>query len=144
MDKKILICIGLILLVFYFTSLVPYCKITEKEIYASEASYTLGETLEIKEIIAVLLNVKGTSMIPTIQDNSECLCVKKEKYEINDIIFFFADINGQFHGVTHRIAVINSEGIFTKGDNNDWIDPPMTKESIICAVPYVPRYKTLI
>jgi len=143
MDKKILIYIGVILLGFYLMAPVPYCKITE-QIFIEDAVYTMGETTELKNITATLLNVKGASMMPTIQDNSQCLCIRKERYEINDIIFFFAEINGQFNGITHRIVKIDCEGIFTKGDNNDWVDPPMTEESIVCYLPYVPRWRILI
>ncbi len=143
MDNRIFIYGGLILLIFYFVNPVPYCKIAEEQFCVGDALYTQKETSEIREIIAVQLNVKGTSMSPTIQDNSRCLCVKKESYVVGDIVFFFAEINGQFHGITHRIVAINSEVILTKGDNNDFLDPPMTKESIVCSIPNVPRYKIL-
>ncbi len=143
MDNKIFIYLGLILLVFYLARPVPYCKIIEEEIFVSEALYTSEETLEIKEITAVVLNVKGTSMVPTIQDNSGCLCVKKENYIVGDIVFFFAEINGQFHGITHRIVSIEGDKYYTRGDGNDFTDPPMTEKSIVCAIPYVKRYQTL-
>ena len=144
MNKKILICIGAILLIFYFISPVPYCKISGESFYNSEAIYTSSEILEIGAISAAQLHVTGTSMLPVIQDNSECLCVKKESYIVGDIIFFFAEIDGQFRGISHRIVAMNSEEIITKGDGNNWTDPPMTKESIVCYIPYVPRWKIFI
>ncbi len=144
MDNKIFIYGGLILLIFYFASPVPYCKIAEERFYISDAMYTFEETLDIKEITMIVLNVKGTSMFPAIQDNSRCLCVKKENYKVGDVVFFFADINGQFHGISHRIVSIENGKVFTKGDGNNWIDPPMTKESIICSIPRVSRYQIFI
>lgn len=143
MSKEFLSCAILILLIFYLSNPVPYCRVTEKQ-FSEDEIYNSLEASEIKEITTVLLNVKGTSMIPTIQDNSECLCVKKEKYEINDIIFFFAEINNQFNGISHRIIKIEGDEYYTRGDGNDFIDPPMTKESIVCAIPFIPRYKTLL
>ena len=143
MDKKIFIYVGLILVFFWLTAPVPYCKITEKQIFVEDALYTAGEVSEVKNITLTLLNVRGESMLPAIQDNSECLCIKKKHYHVGDIIFFFARVNGEFMGISHRIVSITSEGIFTKGDNNNWVDPPMTNESIVCAIPSVPRYQLL-
>ncbi len=144
MKKEIIICIVAILLIFYFTSPAPYCKISEERFYLSDAMYSFEETLEIKETTAILLNVKGASMLPTIQDGSKCLCVKKESYGVGNIIFFFAEINDTFHGISHRIVSIENDKVFTKGDANNWTDPPMTKESVVCAIPEIPRWKTFI
>ena len=143
MNKKFFIYIGLIIVAVYLISPVPYCKIVEKEIDIRDALYTAMEVEETKEITFTLLNVKGESMFPSIQDNSECLCIKKENYNIGDIIFFFASINGEFMGISHRIVSIEDDKVFTAGDGNNWIDPPMTKESIVCAIPNVPRYSLL-
>ena len=143
MKFKILIYIGLIVLLFYLITPVPYCKITENDISQETSLYTTEEIFEVTNISVMLLNVKGTSMLSAIQDNSECLCVKKEKYFVGDIIFFFAKINGEWNGISHRIFLIDGNQIFPKGDNNDWVDPPMTKESIVCMIPTVPRWKTL-
>ena len=143
MNKEILICIGAILVIFYFASPVPYCKISEEVFCNSDAVYTSSEVLEVGAISATQLHVTGTSMIPAIQDNSECLCIKKESYMVGDVIFFFAEMDGQFRGISHRIVLIEDDKVFTAGDNNDWIDPPMTEKSIVCAIPAVPRYKIL-
>lgn len=143
MDRKIFIYIGLALLFFWLTSPVPYCKITEKQISVGDALYTASEVSVATDIYLTLLNVRGESMLPTIQDNSECLCIKKDNYEIRDIVFFFAKVNDEFMGISHRVVSVNDEQVFTKGDNNDWVDPPMTKESIVCAIPTVPRYYLL-
>ena len=143
MKFKILIYVGLVFLLFYLIAPVPYCKITERDLSLETSLYTPEEILEVTNLSVLLLNVRGISMFPTIQDNSECLCIKKEGYFVGDIIFFFAKINGEWVGISHRIFSINGEEIFAKGDNNDWIDPPMTKESIACMIPNVPRYKVI-
>ncbi len=142
MNKETLICIGAILIIFYFASPVPYCRISEEIFCNSDAMYTASEILEVGAISAIQLHVTGTSMLPTIQDNSECLCIKKESYAVGDIIFFFAEMNGQFRGISHRIVLISGDKVITKGDGNDFLDPPMTKKSIVCLIPEVPRYKT--
>ncbi len=144
MDKKFFIYIGLIIVGVYFISPVPYCKVVEKEIDIGDALYTAMEVEETKNITFTLLNVRGESMFPAIQDNSECLCIKKENYDIGDIIFFFASINGEFTGISHRIVSFDSGKIFTKGDKNNFIDPPMTKESIICSIPTTSRFNLLV
>ena len=141
MGKGIIISIGAILLFFYFFSPVPYCTISEKSFCANNAIYTSEEALEAKEITAIQLKVKGASMMPTVQDGSECLCVKKESYDVGDIVFFFAEINGEIMGISHRIVMMSEDKIVTKGDNNDFLDPPMTEKSVICATPEIPRYK---
>lgn len=143
MDNRVFIYAGLILLVFYLVAPVPYCKVTGEPIFENKSIYTLSEILEITDLTMTLLKVKGTSMFPTIQDNSECLCIKKESYEVGDIVFFFAKIDEEWMGISHRIFSIEGDQIFTKGDNNNWVDPPMTEKSIICYIPYVPRYKIL-
>ena len=107
------------------------------------AVYTMEQAVEVKEISLVLLNVIGTSMLPAIQNNSQCLCIKKQEYSVGDVIFFFAKINGEVNGISHRIIKIDDGKIYTKGDNNDWVDPPMTKDNIVCAIPNLPRYEVL-
>lgn len=146
MGYKILIFVGLIILVFYLSEPVPYCKLSEEQepISLEEVTkYTEEQIFEIKDLNVTFLNVRGSSMLPAIQDNSKCLCIKKENYMVGDIILFFAKINGEWNAVSHRIFSIEGNNVFTKGDNNDWIDPPMPKENIICYIPYISRYKAL-
>jgi len=137
-----LIYVGIFLLIIFLITPIPYCKETKK-IVVGDAIYTTGEISEITNISLILLEVKGTSMLPTIKNNSECFCVEKEDYFIGDIIFFFAKIGDVWKGITHRIVDIENNEYFTKGDGNDFTDPPMTKESIVCSIPYVPRYRTI-
>lgn len=141
MNKLIIIAIVLIIGAYLITP-IPYCRIVDERI-EGEPIYTAEEILETKEKEIFLLKTKGTSMLPVIQDNSECLCLKKNNYEINDIVFFFIKLNDELIGISHRIISIDYKEIITKGDNNDLPDAPMTKENIACAIPYVPRYRVL-
>ena len=143
MKISIIILIVLVLSLFYFLAPVPYCKITSKQIANPNAVYSVSEISELTNISVIMLNVKGTSMLPTIQDNSECLCVGEENYFIGDIIFFFANISNEWKGISHRINNIEGNLVTTKGDNNNWTDPPFPKENIKCMIPYIPRFKTL-
>ena len=142
---KIFVIVFVILSVFYFTESVPLCKLyLGNETNPEKAVYSTSEVLEIKNYNLTLLHVKGTSMLPTIQDNSQCLCVKKKNYMVGDIISFMLGYNGENLGIIHRINSINGDIITTKGDNNNFTDPSIPKSNVICSVPYVPRYMVLI
>lgn len=143
MRYEIFIYAGFLLLFFYLMAPVPHCKITEEDFSLKEAIYSESEVSEVKNITITLLNVKGSSMFPTILNNSKCLCIKKDNYKVGDIIFFFAKINEEWEGISHRIFSIEKEKIFTKGDNNNWVDPPLSKENIVCAIPTKPRYRVI-
>jgi len=140
MNKRFFIWIGIIILVFYLTSSVPYCVPWTGE----NKSVEIQTTEDIADIIShklILLHVIGNSMFPTIKDDSKCLCVREEDYSVMDIIAF---VNDEGQSISHRIISIDSERIFTQGDNNNFIDPPTKKENIICKIPEVPKYATLI
>lgn len=139
MKFKFIIYILLGIAFFYFAHPVPYCKLQDKSTFDTSAVYTPEQKQEIKQIEVMVLNVQGISMYPTILNNSRCLCVKQENYFIGDIVFYFANLNGQLNGISHRIIKISGMDYYPKGDNNDFIDPPMTKENIVCAIPTVPR-----
>ncbi len=143
MNKNTILLIIGILLTFYLIKPVPYCKISDEEFDEGDAVYTEEDVRTLGEITAINLRITGTSMFPTLQDNSQCLCVRKNTYSVGDIVFFMAKIENEWRGIAHRIFSINDE-ISTKGDNNDFLDPPMKKENIGCAIPEVPRWKTLI
>ncbi len=149
MDNKIFIYIGVILLfvyviIPYITLPAPLCKVITDQNYSNKTPYTTEEELKIISSVLVLLHVRGESMLPTIKNNSKCLCVKKGNYNIGDIIFFVVDIEGEKEKISHRIFSIEDEKVFTKGDNNDWVDPPITEKNIVCAIPEFPRYMTWI
>ena len=66
----------------------------------------------------------------------------KDGYFVGNIVLFITDVEGEFEKVLHRIIEINGKEIHTKGDNNYFIDKTITKQNIICAIPFSPRYKT--
>lgn len=146
---KIFIILFIILSIFYFTESVPFCTLP---ITAGEDSvdnsirvvYSADEVLEIKNYNLTFLSVHGTSMVPTIEDNSKCLCVKKENYEVGNIVFFMLNYNNENLAILHRINSINGDTIITKGDNNNFTDPSIIKDDVLCFVPNVPRYLTFI
>lgn len=147
MNIKLFIGGGLLLLVFYIIMPIPYCKVAGDQTSFQETidKYTTAEEIsEVKTLSIILLYVRGESMLPAIKSDSECLCVRKEAYKIGDVVLFFAEIEGEKVGVSHRIFSIEGEHIFTKGDNNEWVDSPITKENIVCAIPEVPRFITWI
>lgn len=143
MEKNTILWIVTIFIAFYLLQPVPYCKISDVQ-FEGNGVYTDEDVRELGEITATNLIVKGNSMLPTIQDNSQCLCIRKNTYSIGDIVFFMVKMDGDWTGVVHRISSIDCRGIITKGDNNDFLDSPMEKENIGCAIPMVARYKTLI
>lgn len=140
MHKKFFICFGIILLIFYLTTPIPYCTLWDDEGESIKIE-TTGNMSEIITSKLILLHVMGESMLPTIKDNSKCLCVRIENYSVGDIIAFQNEVG---ESISHRILSIGEEKIFTKGDNNEFIDSPITKENIMCRIPYVPRYVVLI
>lgn len=138
MEKQFIYFFG-ILLFLYLISLVPYCVPDdfngERVKIEKDASLYVSNYSEL-----ILLHVDGNSMFPTIKDKSRCLCEGKNDYFFGDIV---ASVSNE-QGILHRIISINDGEIFTKGDNNDFIDYPIKKEEIICRVPEVPRYVLLI
>ena len=143
MEKNTALLIGIIIVAFYLLQPVPYCKISDVE-FEGDGIYTEEDVRELGEITATNLNMKGDSMLPAIQDNSQCLCISKDTYSVGDIVFFMPKIDGDWTGVAHRIFSIDCRGIITKGDANNFLDSPMQEENILCYVPKVSRWKILI
>ena len=72
--------------------------------------------------------VASGSMEPTLQINDVILVkVTNEDLKEGDIIAF----NGEDAVITHRILFINGDVITVKGDNNDVVDKPISKEQVI-------------
>lgn len=141
MDKKFLIIIGVLFLVLYLFDPVPYC--IPYQVQDVGENITIKSTADISEISLykiILLHVRGESMLPTINDDSQCLCIKSEEYYEGDVIAF---VNGNNDSISHRIISTTGDYVFTKGDGNDFIDFPIPKKNIICKIPEVPRYKTI-
>lgn len=105
---------------------------------------TLNNLLsEIKQNGYIVFNTQGTSMLPTIKDNSRCSCYPNKDYYIGDIIAFFGNTSEGWQGVLHKIINIDGDTVITQGTNNDFPDIPLKKENILCKVPQEPRYKII-
>jgi len=143
-NQNTILLIIVIILTFYLFQPVPYCKMSLEEFEEEEAIYTEQDVRDLGEIEATNLGITGTSMFPTIQENSQCLCIKKETYSVGDIVFFMVKMNNEWTGIAHRIFSIDCRGIITKGDANSFLDPVLQEENIYCFVPEVPRWRTLI
>jgi len=146
MKKKRIIIISLIILIgfiFYITFPVLDCKKSDT-IVTGDAIYESEDIERVSELENFNIGTIGSSMNPVITENSECSCIKQETYEINDVIFFFQEIDGETMGITHRIIAMNNETkIFvTKGDNNIYPDYPIKLEDIVCEIPRVMRWQT--
>ena len=74
------------------------------------------------------MNIKGTSMYPTNQDNSIFFVhtITAKDVKINDVICFNYDkrnyVNVNTRYICHRIIDKTKEHICTKGDNNKYSD----------------------
>ncbi len=72
--------------------------------------------------------VVSGSMEPTLRINDVIIVkVTNKDLKEKDIIAF----NGENAVITHRILFINGDVITVKGDNNDVVDKPITKEQVI-------------
>ena len=109
----------------FLISPVPYCKTSINE---NEKSF---------------FKVTGNSMYPIIKNNSHCICYEKDNYEINDIVVYFPKLENKYIGVAHRIINIDN-GIYLKGDNNEFIEGPIKQENIYCSIPITKRFKTIL
>jgi len=80
-----------------------------------------------------IYRVASGSMEPNIKVGDFIIIKTQNEYDTGDIITYLDD-EGCF--VTHRIIMMNGEEITTKGDANNSIDAPITKQHIIGKVVY--------
>lgn len=148
MELKKLHIVFILMLIFYLTRVTPYCsplevsELTEQE---PDASYTQEQQYSIREIVSnagyVFVTSFGESMLPNIKSNERCICIKKDEYEVNDIVMY---IRSDDVAVAHRIVFEEGDIILVKGDNNDFIDSRINKDQIVCSIPEVPKWKKLL
>jgi signal peptidase I len=132
----------------YLFTPVLYCKhyTAEGDPHSeSETSIEFAEEL-FEQKDGVFVNVRGTSMLPTIECGDQCFCEPADEYGVGDIIMFRVMYHGRELLVAHRIVQTTTGGDFkTKGDNNDYLDPWIVPErNIYCKVPYVPRIQSML
>ena len=76
----------------------------------------------------------GKSMLSSIQDGDVVLVKQGSTIKVGDVISFdLKDVKGvssESDLVVHRVVAMNDRFLWTKGDNNKWVDPwmvPSTK-----------------
>lgn len=74
-----------------------------------------------------LYRIATGSMVPYLNINDYILVKKSNDYKEGDVITY---TSGETY-VTHRIVSIIDENIVTKGDANNTMDEPITKDNII-------------
>lgn len=74
-----------------------------------------------------LYRIATGSMVPYLNINDYILVKKSNDYKEGDVITYTSDETY----VTHRIVSITDENIVTKGDANNTMDEPITKDNII-------------
>lgn len=135
--KFLVLVIVSVLFIFWVGSIPkPFCKENQNP----QIRLNLKEAIALKESNISFIYVNGTSMLPAIKDNSTCVCIKKKKYTIGDVVAFPFIIDNQAVNILHRINNTGEGIIFTKGDNNVRIDLPVSEEEIFCYVPEIPRW----
>jgi len=100
-------------------------------------SFNLYNFISINVLDEELPKINGYAYLEVVSGSMEpkfkigdviIIDTKISKYKEKDIVTF-KDINGSF--VTHRIVEINDEEIVTKGDANNTIDEPISKDTIV-------------
>jgi len=145
-EKTLLIIIGIFLLVYY-TQQVPYCVPLSIDYSAKEqipTEYLEPEIIETSKKIEdrgfIIVHTIGESMLPSIRPNSKCVCQRKKNYEIGDIVLYYMESEDGFIGIAHRIVAEDGDTVYTKGDNNNFIET-IREENIMCYIPELPRYQ---
>ncbi len=73
------------------------------------------------------ITIEGNSMEPTLFENDTVEIMSADSVEINDVVLFCLDNKY----VLHRVVDIFGDLIITKGDNNTFMDHPISKSRII-------------
>lgn len=81
----------------------------------------LKKTLEMKGQITLM--VHGNSMLPTLLDNQAVIIQKTSNIKIGDIIAYYFFDASEVKIIIHRVVFVRRTYVFTKGDNNNFIDP---------------------
>ncbi len=117
LKKGLQILLILILALIIFINVYNFISIKVlKNRYTSIMGYTM-------------LEVISGSMEPTIHINDFIIVnTNSKEFSENDIITYYDEEN---NFVTHRIIKIEDDSFITKGDHNDSIDKPISKEQVL-------------
>ena len=72
--------------------------------------------------------VSGNSMLPTMEDGDNFIYSQYVEPEEGDIIVF-EESGPRDRLIVHRVVEINDDEIIAQGDNNDYVDEPIPKDS---------------
>lgn len=154
--RRYLFCLCLsfliILTIFelYLIQKVPSCIQFKKQVAETDISNILYNNSILAELKTsldtsnyLIFWTQGKSMEPIINDNSKCICLKKTKYEKDDIIAFFINTSEGWQGIAHQIVEIEGDKVTTKGINNQFPDIPLKQENILCYIPKIWKYQLI-
>ena len=82
---------------------------------------------------SVAIVISG-SMEPTIYENDIVIAVKRDEYQVGDIVMYTAQ-NGM--SITHRIIDVRLTGYVVQGDANPLADPPITHDQVVGRVEHI-------
>lgn len=144
--KALVVIILFLIIISSNSQLVPLCVQPSKDTKNINASseYSKVYVSSLKQEVEksyLVFRTSGSSMQPAIHEGLNCLCLKKSKYNVGDIVVFFYDIDGSLEAIGHRIFYTDGENVITKGDNNPSPDNPIKTKDILCNIPEVPQYK---
>ena len=146
-NKHVLILIVVGFLIALAITDTPECyPVKAPVVYESPSSYDVEKIEQDYSTQGTVGNIltAGISMEPYYSANQRCICRKTDNYLVGDVIVFFSELD-QLEIIMHRIHGIENGDYWTKGDNNNVLDPsPITEENIICEIENVPRWKWLI
>ena len=75
-----------------------------------------------------IYRIASGSMEPNLKVGDFIIIRKQNEYDTGDIVTF---VDKENYFVTHRIIMMNDDEFTTKGDANNTIDAPITKQQII-------------
>ena len=85
--------------------------------------------------------IRTGSMSPYLEPGDVIISKKYDGGELvagNDgnVVTYYGDVNGNVEMITHRVIEIDGEKIVTKGDFNNTVDSPITKNDIEAVMVY--------
>lgn len=80
----------------------------------------------------LIVAIDGESMYPFVKSGNHVRVIKLNEVSIGKVVLFYTtDIFGNVNFVLHRIVKMEGQKIWTKGDNNSYIDEYIYAENIL-------------
>lgn len=85
--------------------------------------------------------IRTGSMSPYLEPGDVIISKKYDGGELvvgndGDVVTYYGNVNGNVEMITHRVIEIDGEKIVTKGDFNNTVDSPITKNDIEAVMVY--------